>query len=126
VSHSDEYERRLRSRDWAQIRRDRIIDARWHCERCGDLSYDLELHHRDYDTLGDETPEDVELLCKVCHRRADAERRRRVEAARWAARVDGWASKVYGEEWELTHGYEEVDEAFGDWLALGGGEDGEW
>jgi 5-methylcytosine-specific restriction endonuclease McrA len=67
MTHSPEYERWLRSPDWAAIRRDRIIEAGWRCDHCGHLAYDLELHHKHYDTLGDESPHDLELLCTVCH-----------------------------------------------------------
>ena len=119
-AHSGEYAAHLRSPDWARMRRDRIIETRWRCEGCGQLAYDLELHHETYDRLGTERPRDLRLLCSVCHRRADAERRKRASAAQWAARVDGWARCVYGDEWNLDHDPDEVGEQFKDWLACGG------
>ena len=34
----------------------------------------LEIHHRHYRTFGDESMEDLEVLCTTCHARADQER----------------------------------------------------
>ena len=44
------------------------------CERCGKESVPLDLHHVHYRLLGNEQPEDVELLCRECHRGADGSR----------------------------------------------------
>lgn len=38
------------------------------CFVCG-KHYDLQLHHRHYDTLGNETYKDMALLCSICHKR---------------------------------------------------------
>lgn len=38
------------------------------CERCGDKKY-LHVHHKDYKSLGNETKDDVEVLCKDCHKK---------------------------------------------------------
>ncbi len=119
-AHSLAYRERLCSADWSAIRRDRIIENRWRCEECGYLSYDLDLHHETYDRLGQERRQDLRLLCKVCHRRADTARRRRVEARAWSARVDGWATKVYGDDWAQDYSSIDMDERFSDWLAIGG------
>lgn len=37
------------------------------CESCGALA-PLELHHLHYETEGCETPDDLEALCRVCHK----------------------------------------------------------
>lgn len=64
----DEYHSYLKS-SWWIARKAAIIRYRgaW-CERCGSTDR-LELHHRTYERLGYELPEDVELLCWNCHRR---------------------------------------------------------
>ena len=45
----------------------------------------------------------MELLCSACHATADVERaeagRRRAASALYDARLDGWATKVSGENW---------------------------
>jgi 5-methylcytosine-specific restriction endonuclease McrA len=41
--------------------------ARGGCENCGNRQ-PLELHHRHYETEGAESPDDLEALCRACHR----------------------------------------------------------
>lgn len=53
---------------WWRMRRHAVMRYRGErCERCG-LTQRLQLHHRTYQRLGKELPEDVELLCRNCHR----------------------------------------------------------
>ena len=44
--------------------------AKWHagfaCQICGSEK-NLQVHHRDYDSLYNERPEDVTVLCSRCH-----------------------------------------------------------
>ena len=46
-----------------------IKKAKGNC--CGDCNskYSLEVHHMNYDSVGNENGEDVEVLCKYCHRK---------------------------------------------------------
>ncbi len=54
---------------WWRARRLAVIRLRGErCERCG-CRYHLQLHHRTYERVGRERPEDVELLCRWCHQR---------------------------------------------------------
>ena len=53
---------------WQRIRYRKFIAVDWTCERCGDQTAELELHHRHYDTLGFEEIDDLEVLCGDCHR----------------------------------------------------------
>lgn len=66
---SDAYLAYLRSPQWV-ARKAAVIRYRgYRCERCGvEPSTGLQLHHRSYERLGHEHPEDVELLCPECHR----------------------------------------------------------
>ena len=41
--------------------------AGWTCERCG-ATENLTGHHRHYLNLGNELPEDIEVLCWECHK----------------------------------------------------------
>jgi 5-methylcytosine-specific restriction endonuclease McrA len=61
------YLRYLQSPEWYQQRRRALHRAGYRCERCG-MGRELEVHHRHYWTLGDEEPEDLEVLCHRCHR----------------------------------------------------------
>lgn len=56
----------LESKRWKELRRRRIREVGGKCERCG-ASGVLELHHRHYQTLGEERPSDVEVVCRRCH-----------------------------------------------------------
>jgi len=68
VTH-EEYLAYLRS-PWWRARKALVIRFRGEaCEYCGRLER-LELHHLSYERLGRELPEDVVLLCSVCHQRA--------------------------------------------------------
>jgi len=56
------------------------------------------------------------VLCKLCHPREDESRR--VETARrvYSKRVDGWASKKYGEYWYDSMDAERIEDEFEEWL----------
>jgi 5-methylcytosine-specific restriction endonuclease McrA len=70
------YRERITFAKWEQLRRARIAEANSRCERCRRYQPNgLELHHRHYATLGEERPQDLELLCVECHVEADEERR---------------------------------------------------
>lgn len=124
------YEYVLASDRWARFR-ERLLCARGRrCERCqvSQTQRDLELHHLTYERLGCERDDDVQVLCVVCHVTADREREAAQQAAAaerlYAARVDGWASKRYGEDWDESRSYDEVADAFEDWLERRG--EDEW
>jgi 5-methylcytosine-specific restriction endonuclease McrA len=59
------YYKYLQSPEWAAIRIE-ILNDRKCCERCGS-KIKLVVHHKSYDNVFKEEPEDLELLCKVCH-----------------------------------------------------------
>ena len=72
MSGRSRYEEVLCSALWWE-RRAEIIEVRGRvCERCGSDGgeVELELHHVTYARLGDESDDDLELLCGECHCRA--------------------------------------------------------
>ena len=70
---------------WWRARKAAIVRYRGErCERCGSTD-SLELHHRTYERLGRERPEDVELLCHRCHK---LEHDITEDAPRWRSRHD--------------------------------------
>lgn len=120
--HSRDYSDYLRSSEWKKKRKAAVKQAHGICQRCGRTEYSrrIEVHHRTYERLGRELPEDLEVICVECHRYADAERAEETENRRldnlWEARLDGWATKVYGEDWCAWPGATAAENAFRDWL----------
>jgi 5-methylcytosine-specific restriction endonuclease McrA len=122
VHHTEEYRSALSSKYWKDLKREVIRCRGRKCERCGAPYFveNLQLHHKHYQNIGNETQSDVELLCKNCHADADLERMTRTQSknedALYQARLDGWASKVYGEDWQYYDDAGDVEEHFNDWL----------
>ena len=113
--HSQLYRDVIKSDKWKK-RRQWLIAQAGGCERCFLITHALEVHHKHYDTLGDERDEDLEALCKACHKEADYKREIRVARDKHFAQVSGWATKVYGEEWESWKCFSEVSKEFNEWL----------
>jgi hypothetical protein len=66
------YDVYLRSRAWRAFRAEMLALVDGTCEGCGvsedeSLLLVLDLHHRNYDRLGWELPDDVAVLCRPCH-----------------------------------------------------------
>lgn len=60
------YEDYLESWEWRQSRDAALRRAKWKCERC-QSKRSLQVHHKSYERLGEELPEDLEVLCGPCH-----------------------------------------------------------
>lgn len=67
----NKYKKYLRSQEWINIKIDLIQTRGSKCERCGArrTATKLQLHHRTYETLFNESSNDLELLCGACHKR---------------------------------------------------------
>jgi hypothetical protein len=64
---TEEYEKYIRSKEWAAFRQ-LIFSMRGSiCEDCGTSGIVFHLHHLTYVRLGNELPEDVRILCVPCH-----------------------------------------------------------
>lgn len=61
------YHAYLQTAEWRELRRLHISIAEHRCDRCRRRGVPLELHHRSYERLGHEWPEDLEVLCRDCH-----------------------------------------------------------
>ena len=119
MTRSRAYIDHINSFAWYLTRLAAFARAENKCQRCGATDA-LEVHHLTYDRLGHELPEDIVVVCPPCHQAADAQRaaatvHRRV-ARHWEARVNGWATKRYGEDWQLYHDEQEVEDEFEEWL----------
>lgn len=105
------YRAYLRSDIWKQIRNRILKRSAGKCEDCGKIILDPDVHHINYDRVGGrETDDDLKVLCFSCHQKADIARargtdKRRKDGLYWA-RLNGFASRKYGDDW-----YYHYDEA---------------
>jgi 5-methylcytosine-specific restriction endonuclease McrA len=97
------------SPEWKQ-KKTRIIRQRGHrCERCGNDQLDLQLHHLTYARFRNEHDEDLQLLCRSCHEKAD---RVREENTRYANAKETYLTKKYGSGSIPSY----ADAEFDEWL----------
>jgi len=61
-----DYSEYLNSDKWKLVRRQAIERAGYHCQVCNSPD-GLDAHHRTYERLGNELPEDITVLCDNCH-----------------------------------------------------------
>ncbi len=113
------YNKRIGSQQWRNMKQ-AIAKMRGNkCERCPS-QFKLSLHHKTYERLGKELFSDLELLCERCHQKADEARagagKARSERARHNAALYTYASKKYGEDYELRIDPDQLDEEFDAWL----------
>lgn len=62
-----EYDEYLKSVQWKNFKLSLILIRGKKCEACGATNKRLDGHHLTYERLGNELPEDVQLLCRNCH-----------------------------------------------------------
>jgi hypothetical protein len=121
----EKYNSVIASKRWRSMRARRFDKTGGRCERCAwkqtqwHKGRGLELHHLNYERLGEEKEGDLELLCQRCHAVADVQRategQMRSSDALYEARFNGWASKVYGDDWYGLD-VDEMHERFVEWL----------
>ena len=63
----------LRSPEWREKRKEFIDAVDGECEECRSKK-NLQVHHLTYDNIGEESEEDVEVLCKECHENKEMEK----------------------------------------------------
>jgi phage terminase large subunit GpA-like protein len=116
IKHSKQYIEYMKSPEWKErCKRLRRLCG-FKCGRCGAMNILLEVHHKTYERLGHERNSDLEVLCARCHKRADQEREKLVNARVYQRRVDAWANKVYGDTWRDIYTFDSVSAAFDAWL----------
>ncbi len=64
-----DYREYIRSDEWRETATAAKVRADWRCQVCNRPSTDvtLDAHHRTYERLGHELPEDITVLCRDCH-----------------------------------------------------------
>jgi hypothetical protein len=125
MSWEEKYKAVLKSKRWERLKAKFMFLQSGKCLRCGwekrawDKTRTLDLHHKTYERLGFELDDDLELVCSVCHEKADQERalRGKIKSsnALYQARFSGWASKKYGDEFYL-HEDDAMHDEFQDWV----------
>ena len=112
-----QYQAYIRSPEWQSRRQMMFAKFGKKCMWCGDTRR-LQVHHIHYHTLGHEGAEDLEIVCPGCHADADIQRaregERRAVNALYAARLSGWATKKYGEDW-VESADDSIAEEFQEW-----------
>jgi 5-methylcytosine-specific restriction endonuclease McrA len=68
------YKEYLESDHWLKLRELCLIRSRYHCENCRTNKTTLHVHHITYDNKGNEKPEDLVVLCRICHKLQHQER----------------------------------------------------
>lgn len=63
----------LRSAEWREKRKEFLELANYECEECGEKD-GLQVHHLSYENIGDETEDDVQVLCRECHEDKELEK----------------------------------------------------
>ena len=100
------YEQYIKSAKWRNISAAMKKFANFTCQRCRNKFHpsELEVHHLNYDRLGNERPSDLQVLCRAtCHPIADTKRAEAVqvrrEERRYESALDTYLSKKYGDNY---------------------------
>ena len=82
----------------------------------------LEVHHKTYERFTRELPSDLMVVCTECHKEQDRIRAEESQArgrrALRKARLNGWATKKYGDNWTQRTDTESIEEEFSEWLEM--------
>jgi 5-methylcytosine-specific restriction endonuclease McrA len=63
------YEGYLKTEHWKDARADAIYRADYKCQLCSEKDRQLQVHHNNYECLGNEGYSDMIALCDQCHAR---------------------------------------------------------
>lgn len=66
LSNYPGYQKYLDSPEWAERRKYKLEQTGHRCQGCGDDER-LEVHHLSYQRFGHERPEELMVLCHLCH-----------------------------------------------------------
>ena len=64
-----DYDKYLHGKHWKSMRKKALTHADYQCQLCSSKDSVLEVHHNNYDSLGDEKLKDLLVLCRPCHRK---------------------------------------------------------
>lgn len=66
IGQSEGYRVYMKSPEWAQKRKLKLKQVGYRCQGCGSDER-LEVHHLSYARFGYERPEELQVLCHICH-----------------------------------------------------------
>jgi len=69
------YREYLETEHWDTVRRRKLFEANYTCERCEIRGVLMDVHHLHYSTRGEEEMEDLLCVCRPCHKIVDKERK---------------------------------------------------
>jgi len=101
-----DYAKYIASTNWRSIASAMKTYANYICQRCKAKFHpgELDVHHRNYDSFGNERMSDLEVVCRAeCHALADAQRIEQVSICREQRQSDAatrsFLSQKYGENY---------------------------
>lgn len=59
----------INSSAWKKLRKSIMDERGYKCEKCGATQIELHAHHLTYERFTKELPEDIQILCKPCHKK---------------------------------------------------------
>lgn len=68
-----DYSDYLQTDHWRMVRKLKLKQAGYKCQKCGASNTVLHVHHRTYENRGNEDLRDLVVLCKQCHDREHTE-----------------------------------------------------
>lgn len=60
------YKKYINSNEWKEKRQELIDKIGYECQQCG-WNHNLQVHHKTYENFGNESIDDLQLLCYTCH-----------------------------------------------------------
>ena len=64
-----DYDKYLRSKHWKKTRKKALERAEYQCQLCACKDAVLDVHHNNYNNVGNEQEKDLIVLCRPCHRK---------------------------------------------------------
>ncbi|PKN71233.1 MAG: hypothetical protein CVU54_02085 [Deltaproteobacteria bacterium HGW-Deltaproteobacteria-12] len=116
------YREYIQSPTWEKKRKEALERVDHKCQKCGHTQWSrkLNVHHLTYERFMNELPEDLKVVCTICHKIEDEKRALETAKRNYAkfqdARFDGWARAVYGDDWMVYRDESDVYYEFQDWL----------
>lgn len=71
-----EYNRYIHSNNWKDIRNARLQKDNNRCRNCGSV-LNLQVHHKNYNSFGNENINDIITLCDECHNKIEKNKRKK-------------------------------------------------
>lgn len=106
------YQLYLLSPEWQAKRQKKLRQVGRKCQYCGRSKRQgvrLQVHHLNYDRLGNEKMSDLAIACEDCHKTADKVREMETGRATFMA-------KKHGGDWESRFTVLEATQEFKEWL----------